>query len=313
MALTIRAMAENDVPSALRLIRSAHPRQVLTEEAMRWSPGTPSRSETRTNLVAVSDDGTLAGLLRCLLTRDDGGTPQGLSYLASIAPEHLDSGVAALLLEAAERNFVSRGARTLLVGAADEAVQTGGDRFRQLAVESGYVLEESHQILELELARLSRDPAPPRLAEPVELRPLSSYRDDPRRIYEIDRLTTADEPGLRLEFTPYEEWLSGTWHHPLADLELSAVVLVSGAPAGIVCFTSDGQTRLESSMTGTLRRYRGFGLARHAKHSALLRAAELGFTHACTSNHADNAPMLSVNRRLGYEAVGSEGVYVKQM
>ena len=91
------------------------------------------------------------------------------------------------------------------------------------------------------------------------------------------------------------------------------LALVEGVPASITCYVSDGESRMESSMTGTLREFRGRGLAGYAKAAALHRARERGMRYAYTGNHEDNAPMLAANRRLGYAPVGSETVYVRRL
>ncbi|MDT0330317.1 GNAT family N-acetyltransferase [Nocardiopsis lambiniae] len=111
----------------------------------------------------------------------------------------------------------------------------------------------------------------------------------------------------------FEEGFQGPWSHPLSDLDLSLVFLHEGTPAGITCDGSDRRTRLESSMTGTLREYRGLGLAGYAEHVALLRARERGITHASTGDHEANAPMPAIDRRLGYTLLGEETDYIKRL
>ena len=57
-------------------------------------------------------------------------------------------------------------------------------------------------------------------------------------------------------------------------------------------------------MTGTRRAYRGRGLALAVKLASIEWAAANGITRMLTFNDATNAPMLAVNRRLGYEPIG---------
>jgi GNAT superfamily N-acetyltransferase len=58
--------------------------------------------------------------------------------------------------------------------------------------------------------------------------------------------------------------------------------------------------RAHNNLTGTLRPYRGRGLATVLKSHSLHRAAALGATIAVTDNDETNAPMLAVNAKLGY-------------
>ena len=58
-------------------------------------------------------------------------------------------------------------------------------------------------------------------------------------------------------------------------------------------------------MTGTLRDYRGRGLALLAKRATLVNAAKRGVELVSTENDETNAPMLRVNEHLGYRPIGS--------
>lgn len=111
----------------------------------------------------------------------------------------------------------------------------------------------------------------------------------------------------------YGDWLEAVWGNPMADLEISLALLLDGVPVAISCYMSDGETRMESAMTGTLREHRGCGLGGYVKSMALHRARERGFTHAYTGNHETNEPMLAINNRIGYSLVGAESTYVRQL
>lgn len=311
MTIEIRPLETADVPAVLPFLRAHHPYRVLTEEAVRWRMEHPTPHSTDIPLVATDPDGAIVGFTRSLLTRPEGRDPHGLTFFTAIAERYRKDGdLAARLLTASEQSLVERGARTLRTEAAQEPVQAGGPMLHEVALAHGYTEEETHHILGLDLSLLPPAPEPP---PGVELRPFRDYADDPRPVYELDRLASADEPGAvpSVGFMTFEDWMNGPWNHPLSDLDLSLVFLYEGTPAGITCYASDRETRMESSMTGTLREYRGRGLAGYAKHAALLRARERGFTHASTGNHQDNAPMLAINRRLGYSLLGKETDYVK--
>ena len=57
-------------------------------------------------------------------------------------------------------------------------------------------------------------------------------------------------------------------------------------------------------MTGTLRDYRGRGLALLVKRATLVNAAGCGVELVTTENDETNGPMLRVNEKLGYQPVG---------
>ncbi|WP_285735122.1 N-acetyltransferase [Nocardiopsis sp. ATB16-24] len=308
MTIQIRPMRRSDVPLVLPLLRRSHPCRVLTEEAMLWRHDRPSTERGENTFVAL-EGGSVVGFVRSVLLTDDAGSTRGMSVLTTVDDSHRDTDLADHLLDVSEKDLVSQGAEVLRTFTSEEAVQVGGEALRRVVLGRGYVLAETHRILGLELDSLPDLPTAP---AGVELRPFSDYADDPRPIYEIDRLTTLDEPGGDHWFPSYGEWRANVWGHPLTALDLCLLVLVEGTPAAITCYASDG-TRMESSMTGTLREYRGRGLAGYAKAVALHRARERGVTHAYTGNHADNRPMLTINERLGYRTAGTEGEYVKRI
>ncbi|WP_017602168.1 GNAT family N-acetyltransferase [Nocardiopsis lucentensis] len=241
-------------------------------------------------------DGRITGHVRSVL-RDGVGTT------LLIAGE---DGTGTDLLAASERSLVERGARSLRVTAAEEAVQRDGQALLEFL--GGSEVVDTHQILGLDLRNL-----PPLPAAPVGAELRTWHELDPRALYELDRLTSADEPGEAPAFAPFEDWYAKMWGHPLHDLDLSLVLLLDGRPVAITCYVSDRRARMESAMTGTLREYRGLGLADYAKTVALHRAREKGFTRAYTGNHTDNAPMLAINERLGYRLVGSEHTFVREV
>ena len=63
--------------------------------------------------------------------------------------------------------------------------------------------------------------------------------------------------------------------------------------------------RAVTEMTGTLRDYRGRGLALLVKRATLVNAAKRGVELVSTENDETNGPILRVNEKLGYRPIGS--------
>lgn len=308
MAYEIRPMRRDDIPPAFALIHQVYPCLVLTEDLLFQRFDQPLTYYRDQRFVAV-EDGAVVGHVLARLYTDDEGTSHGRTYMAAVTPGHLDGDLPRDLLRVAEKHLIDHGADTLRAYAAQEGVQVGGEHFRKAILDQGYELSESAQILGLELAGLP--PSPP-VPEGVELRTLGEFEDDPRPIYELDRLTSQDEPGEGEDgFLPYPEWVRIAWNNPLSDRDISLALLMDGLPVAISLYVSDGAGRMESGMTGTLREYRNRGLAGYTKAKALELARAKGITHAYTGNHADNKPMLTINDRFGYTVVGSEETYLK--
>jgi GNAT superfamily N-acetyltransferase len=135
----------------------------------------------------------------------------------------------------------------------------------------------------------------------VELVPLADV--DPHEVYEVDLLTTPDVPTTdELTDIRYEEWLDTIWRRPSMALDGSFAALDDGR---VVCITMLAANRkigrAFNEYTATLRSHRGRGLALLVKLASLRWAAASGITAVWTTNDETNAPMLAVNRRLGYE------------
>jgi GNAT superfamily N-acetyltransferase len=145
----------------------------------------------------------------------------------------------------------------------------------------------------------------------VDLRPVAEF--EPAQIQAVDEAATADMP-LTEPMTSFalEEWLDHVWRHPLFTKEGSFAAVVDGRPVAISLIVHDGGQRAASMFTGTLREFRGRGLAVAAKTASLRWAAEHGVTQVYTSNDETNAPMLAVNRKLGYRPVGRGVEYMAE-
>ncbi len=124
----------------------------------------------------------------------------------------------------------------------------------------------------------------------------------PEEVYEIDMITTADVPMTEaITEIPFDEWLKSTWRRPTLTLDGSFAAIEDGR---LVCMTmlaaNVERGRAFTDFTATLREYRRRGLADTVKRASLRWAAENGIRAAWTTNDETNAPMLAVNRRLGY-------------
>jgi RimJ/RimL family protein N-acetyltransferase len=107
------------------------------------------------------------------------------------------------------------------------------------------------------------------------------------------------------EAIPFDEWVQHVLEHPLFTAEGSFVAMVGEIAAAISLLLVEPETgRGVSMFTGTLREHRGRGLGRAAKLGSIRWAAEHGVTSLTTTNDERNAPMLAINRRLGYAPIG---------
>jgi GNAT superfamily N-acetyltransferase len=142
---------------------------------------------------------------------------------------------------------------------------------------------------------------PPRDVELVPVRDA-----DPRLVWQVDVESTLDMPQSEpVDDIPYEEWVEHVLENPLFTPDGSFVAMVDGVAAACSLVTADVESsRAHNMFTGTLRAYRGRGLALVVKLASIRWAREHGITSMATHNDETNAPMLAVNRRLGYRPAG---------
>ncbi|WP_322618755.1 GNAT family N-acetyltransferase [Deinococcus terrestris] len=108
--------------------------------------------------------------------------------------------------------------------------------------------------------------------------------------------------------------LAGHPRWPLAQVREALRLDESGCPDWLVLAVGPGEHWLGMAamtpqrsfaynfLTATHPEARGRGLALPLKLHAIRRAREAGFSVLRTNNHSQNAPMLAVNRRLGFQS-----------
>jgi GNAT superfamily N-acetyltransferase len=225
------------------------------------------------------------------------------SYV-SVHPDFQGQGVGGALWERMEGHLRSIGGRRVNgFGLADDATHAW---LTKRGFERGASLRYS-------VADLAQLPPEPEAAEGVTVIP--AQQAGPDTVYHLDVTSGLDEPNdIPYDSVPKEEWLDRVWHSPDLDHDASTVALVHGVPAAYTNLeVNPDSKRAWAAGTGTLREFRGLGLAKLIKSRSLRLARGRGITHAYTSNDYSNAPMLAINDWLGYEVVGTQWSYLRDL
>ncbi|WP_121746096.1 GNAT family N-acetyltransferase [Streptomyces sp. E2N166] len=262
--------------------------------------------DARSRCLVAEEDGEMIGTAQIGLVHDSPEPGQAFLNIY-VHPDRVGRGAGGLLVRTAEEYLATEGATKLFAWVLDEP---GNLAF---AERHGYERRRSAHFLRFDLANgtLPPLPSPP---PGVELRTAADFADDPRPVFELDAETLEDEPSdVDVEFTDYEAWLAEAWRHPLLNRELTTVAVVEGRPVAFSVAYTDGGTRYSTAMTGTVRAHRGRGLAKLTKAHSLHRARAAGYTEALTGNDTGNAPMLAINKWLGYEVCGTEVRHVREL
>jgi GNAT superfamily N-acetyltransferase len=256
--------------------------------------------------LVAEEDGEIIGTAQVHVAHDSPEPGQGSANIY-VRPGHRNRGAGSLLLRTAEERLGRLGVTKLFTWVLDEPDN------RAFAERHGFRASRSAWFLRLDLATGT---LPPRQDIPsgVELRTAADFADDPRPMFELDAVTSSDEPSdIDVEFTDYEAWLEEHWKHPLLNRDLTTVAVVDGRPAAFSVAYTDGDSRYGTAMTGTAREFRGRGLAKLAKNDSLHRARAAGCTEAFTGNDTGNEPMIAINKWFGYEICAKEVRYVREL
>ena len=161
-------------------------------------------------------------------------------------------------------------------------------------------------------AQSTLDPRTVTATPPADVELVPAAELDPHELHRIDEEATRDMPSLvPIDAIPYDEWLEFVWDSPLFTREGSYGAVVDGRVAAISFLTANQEHgRAFNMFTATGREYRGRGLALAVKLASTRWAAEHGITQLVTTNDETNAPMLAINRRLGYQPAGRRVEYL---
>ena len=307
----IRELRHSDIPGAVAMLEEVYPEWLHYVDDLRHRVETTPARAHPCRLVASEGGNVIGfamGMFHLYSERDD------VAFVwAGVRSGWRRRGIGGELYHAVASHLVGHGARRLLAEARDE------EAARRFAEARGF----SHTMTR----RLSSvDPRTVDLSAFEELRrqqeqggftvvSMSEFRDRPEAIHAIDADTSrdipADEPITDVRF---DEWRRSHWENRLLSLEGSYVVVHDGRPVAFTMLRAQpSRGKAENAMTGTLREFRGRGLARLAKLASIGWAAANGITRIVTENDETNAPMLALNVRLGYRPFAAVLSYVRDL
>ncbi|HEX4526466.1 MAG TPA: GNAT family N-acetyltransferase [Gaiellaceae bacterium] len=291
---------ERDASDLVGLDRECSPTTVVSVASFVHRLGTvPERSRARAWVAEV--DGRVVGRAYSFLSLF--ATASRIAALnVAVRERQRRQGIGSALFEIALRHAHALRAEQLVSNFHENAA---GVAFAQ---RRGFVQVRAETEACLDPRRVTAQPA-----AGVDLRAIDAV--DPRLAYEVDMEATEDMPSTEpFEGMAYEEWEDHVLRHPLFAPSGSFLALVEGEPAAVSLLTADSESgRATSMFTGTRRAYRGRGLALAVKLASTHWCATNGITKMFTYNDATNAPMLAVNRRLGYEPLGRRVEYLRDL
>ena len=291
LSIMLREGTREDFGSATELLNRVWPLRVGSERGLQHSAAAEPPDAYR-RYWAAEDGGELVGWATAAIEYQSSERPGFLQV--SVAPESRRAGLGTALLERCEAHLGDLGIATALSSSSPEEAS------RSFATAHGFRQTHTNRISSVDPRTIEPASTPPG----VELRPLAEL--DPRKVFELDSEAMRDVPGeVATDDVSFEQWLEDYWRHPDTDLDASVAAVVDGRPVAFSHLRVAPGGRAITDMTGTLRDYRGRGLALLAKRATLVNAARRGIELVSTENDETNGPMLRINEKLGYRPVGS--------
>lgn len=209
-----------------------------------------------------------------------------------VHPAHRGRGIGSALWTALDAHLSEIGA-TVVRGQGDGATAP------PFAVSRQFLQTAVQTVLALDLIDVA---PPPQTPAGVDVLPFTAFADERERLFAVDFATVQDEPGdYDLSGMTFADWQRETFDHPNFDPALSGVVCVDADPVGTSLVYADRETgRAVHGGMGILREHRGRGLGLLLKQHIVAWARDAGIVQTFTANDESNAPMLAINRRLGY-------------
>jgi GNAT superfamily N-acetyltransferase len=298
----LRPYVESDMDRIVEIVNAQSGAQTTVEEALRIERG--RRPEDKVlRLMATTPDGTIAGT--GLGYSGIGSKPGEFDIKVRVDRPFQGQGAGRALYDAIEQWALAEGARRLVAG-----VREVDQEALAWARRRGYEVEHHIFRSRLNLSEWDGDG----FAQAVEQARASGIRfsnfaaevtgeESYERCYDFIGRLMDDMPGaLGRTRAPYERWRNN--FRTRQDMNPGGWILAIDGERWValssVVRREDGG--FFTGFTGVERDYRGRGLALATKVVSLEYARSAGAQEILTENHSVNAPMLAVNRKLGYMA-----------
>ena len=290
----------SDAAEMARLYSYTIPEPITPETARDW--WTLREGETRVTMLALDESGRAIGYWD--VERETWMNPGRFFIKVIVAPEARGQRLGTRMYEDALRLAREYGATQLesMVREADEVAV-------RFAKQRGFIVERHMFESSLDLADFDERPFEDLLCclqmkgfRFFSLAQAGLTEENKHRLYEVNRLASLDDPGNTGTFPDFYAFaknvFDASWFR--ADTQLlvaHADQWVGLAAVGI--YPADRHAY--NAFTGVLRAYRGRGLAQALKLQTILLAKREGMRYIRTHNDSNNAPMLAINRKLGYK------------
>ncbi|SRR5579875_1056600 len=302
------AIIQDDADGIVAVYNASWP-ESASADRMRESAARRPVGDLYQCLVACDTKDTTDAIIACSEARHAPWMRAGtFSVDLAVAPDWQRQGIGARLYDEQLRWMCAHGATRLEAEAPDHLPAA-----LRFAERRGFAI--NRHIFDSVLDLMTFDEAPfvgaiaRAEADGIRFASLAGFGDSEdaqRKLYAINRAYSLDTPGSDNEtFAPFEEWrkfvCGASWYR--ADGQIVAIDSAQNndwvGMAAVGIFAE--KATAHHMMTGVDRAYRGRGLAQALKLLALRCARRYGAIRVTTNNDSLNAPILAINRKLGYQ------------
>jgi GNAT superfamily N-acetyltransferase len=302
--LTIReANPETDYKRIAELISSVSNESISAENILNWDKNNPT-GQIRRRFVGVNDDGQITAYSTVLRHARHMKTQQFYIWV-TVDSAHRRQGIGRQMYDTAKAFAMEHGAREL----SSETSETNAESLR-FAEKRGYQIHKHTFASRLDLTTFDETPFAG-LIEKVEatgirFSSLAAEGNTPEaqfKLYTLNNQTAQDNPSSDNEepFPAFEifqhQVFNAYWFN--AEGQLLAIDGDRYVGLGAVALWDNGTAY--SAFTGVDKVYRGRGIAQALKLLTIRYAIANGAPYIGTDNDSQNAAMLSVNRKFGFQ------------
>jgi GNAT superfamily N-acetyltransferase len=308
LALDLRPVTLDDVGIVAALDVTRDPEDPRDPEMLRywWTSG--SLSQVFSRLVAVRD-GTAVAFIGASHERW-GESPERFGSLRVVIRSDAWS-------EPEYARLIGKGEAWLASEGVVNVVSRVREDFRhelEALERIGYLEVRRQNFSELDLVAhrddLLRGLALERLnmnAQGVAMLTLSEHKD-PDRMVKLHEMTVAAEQDIPstvpIPRQPFDEWMRATFDDPGVRQDRFWIARDGEAIVGLSFLEFPPVRGLPwTAFTATSKEVRGRGIARALKYESMAQAIELGYKRVRTANDGANAPILHINKAMGYQLV----------
>ncbi|MBI5030518.1 MAG: GNAT family N-acetyltransferase [Chloroflexi bacterium] len=300
--ITLRPLnLETDADQYVELVNTILPDPVTVERVREWDRNFP-RDGIIHQMVALAENGCIVGCNEA--SHRPNMLPHTFLVEAIVLPNYRRRGIGVQLYGTAVEFARAHGANRLVCEARDHHPD-----FLRFAQARGFRVDRHIFESTLDLATFDESPFAG-VIESVQaqgirfftLADIGNTEANQRKLYEVNRCNAMDIPGWEGDFASFEDFNRYVFQASWFRAEGQILAADGDRWVGLGAVGYFAKTNSTYNMhTGVLKEYRGRKIALALKLLTLRRSREWGAAYLRTNNDSQNAPILAINRKLGYK------------